>query len=209
MNMWISVEAHFPKPVTDRDAVTARLIALWNLHVDAEHQIERDGETVGNVERAFTGLHFDGEIASIEYPWRWETAGIADFARAASLAYPDATIYTLEEWTGEDPNIVRQQWERGSVVAAKDSAGPLEPVIDGKPLAEAHTALREAVERLGEMLAEVAVGEDFWEHWQYAEAQALAAVFEAAAHPEIATMVRERATDADPEAWAEADATSA
>lgn len=70
-------------------------------------------------------------------------------------------------------------------------------------------ALSEAVKHLGELLAEVAVGEDFWEHWQYAEAQALAAVFEAAAHPETAALVHERAADADPEAWEEGTAASA
>lgn len=208
MNMWISVEAHFPQAVADREAVAARLIALWNHHVDGEHQIDQDSKTVGSADPTFTDLHLDGECASIEYPGKWETEGIADFARAASLAYPEATIHTLEEWTGEDPNIVRQQWEGGAVVAEKDSAGLLEPVIAGKSLSVAHAALSGAVERLDGLLRAIAVGEDFWEHWSYSEAQALADVFDAAAQPDAARMVRERVAEADPEMWEEATTAS-
>lgn len=187
----------------------ARLIALWNANVDGEHQI-----AVENDRARICGTEADIEVnpegmAHVQYSDRWQTEGLRSLAERLTSTLPGLIVTLQEEWTGEDPNIKRERWQGGRVTAIRTSDGDLVPVDAlGRTPENALQSILAAVGALGDTLMMVFPGENFWEHFSYVEGSRLAEVFEAAALPERAAMIRERCREADPEVWEEAETTA-
>ncbi|MCK3771245.1 hypothetical protein MZK47_16385 [Microbacterium aerolatum] len=187
----------------------ARLIALWNANADTEHQIDIDtGRARIYGIDAQIGIDRAGS-AYVQYSDQVQTFGLRELAEQLTASLPGLSLTLKEEWTGEEPSVTRERWQGGRVVAKRDSNGPLIPVDAlGRTPETALAAILAAVGSLGDALMMTFPGEDFWEHFTYLEGSRLAEVFEAAALPERAAMIRERCREADPEAWEEADETA-
>ena len=206
MSMWtcVSVDAlegaELPSP--------ARLIALWNTNADSEHRIsvEDDRARIYGVEAQ---IDIDpAGTAYVQYSDRWQTEGLRSLAEQLTASLPSVTLTLKEEWTGDEPSVTRERWQGGRVTAKRDSDGPLIPVDAlGRTPENALASVLQAVDDLGDALMMVFPGENFWEHFTYVEGSRLAEVFEAAALPERAAMIRDRCREADPESWDETPTT--
>ncbi len=201
--MWTCVSVE-PKEGAELPSVH-RLIALWNAYAE-EHRIEVEGERA-----RIYGVEADIDIdqagaAYVQYSDRWQTGGLRNLAEHLTRTLPGVVLTLKEEWTGEEPSIIRERWEGGAITAVRDSDGPMQPLdAAGRTPADALAAVLTAVESLGDALAMVRPGEDFWEGFNFIEGDRLAAVFDAAGFPERAEMIRECCREADPEAWAEVE----
>ena len=187
----------------------ARLIALWNANVDGEHRIEVDDERA-RIYGTEADIDVNAEgVTYVQYSDRWQTEGLRSLAEQLTTSLPGLILTLEEEWTGDEPGVTRERWQGGKVTGIRTSDGDLQPVDAlGRTPEAALTAILAAVGSLGDALMMTFPGEDFWEHFTYLEGNRLAEVFEAAALPERAAMIRERCREADPEAWEEADETA-
>lgn len=184
----------------------ARLIALWNANVDGEHRIDIDGDRA-RIRSTEADIDVNAEgVAYVQYSDRWQTEGLRALAEQLTTSLPGLILTLEEEWTGDEPGVTRERWQGGRVTGIRTSDGDLQPVDGlGRTPEAALTAILAAVGSLGDALMMTFPGEDFWEHFTYLEGNRLAEVFEAAALPERAAMIRERCREADPEAWEEVD----
>lgn len=187
----------------------ARLIALWNANVDGEHRIEVDDDRA-RIYGTEADIDVNPEgVAYVQYSDRWQTEGLRSLAQQLTTTMPGLILTLEEEWTGEEPGVTRERWQGGRVTGIRTSDGDLVPVDAlGRTPENALASILAAVGALGDTLMMVHPGEDFWEGFNYVEGIRLAEVFEAAALPERAAMIRERCREADPEAWEEAETTA-
>lgn len=187
----------------------ARLIALWNANVDGEHQIAVEGERA-RIYGTEADIDVNPEgVAYVQYADRWKTYGLRSLAERLTATLPGVTLTLEQEWTGEEPEVTRERWQGGRVTGIRTSDGDLVPVDAlGRTPENALQSILAAVGALGDTLMMVFPGENFWEHFSYVEGSRLAEVFEAAALPERAAMIRERCREADPEVWEEAETTA-
>lgn len=216
MSMWQEIQIEMPEAVELPQL--GALLALWQIHVERALWIHAEDEhyyntfNVDGADPFAEGEHLPEERrAYLQFSSKWQTEGLRDFIEAVSIRYPAAVLTLREEWTGEDANITRERWQGGHLVASIDSEGDLIPQPSaasadalGAFLDDSALMLGEvlgALGRLSETLSMVEVGEDFWEHFQQVEADQLADVFDCAGMTASATMIRDRARAADPEAW--------
>lgn len=187
----------------------ARLIALWNANVDGEHQIAVEGDRVRIYgSEADIDVNSDG-VAYVQYSDRWKTDGLRALAERLTATHTGLTLTLEQEWTGDEPEVTRERWQGGRVTGIRTSDGDLVPVDAlGRTPENALASILAAGGALGDTLMMVYPGEEFWEGFNYVEGVRLAEVFEAAALPERAAMIRDRCREADPEVWEEADATA-
>ncbi|MFH8253289.1 hypothetical protein ACH3VR_23180 [Microbacterium sp. B2969] len=182
----------------------ARLIALWNANVDGEHRIDIDDDRA-RIYGTEADIDVNAEgVAYVQYSDRWQTEGLRSLAKQLTSSLPRLILTLEEEWTGDEPGVTRERWQSGKVTGIRTSDGDLQPVDElGRTPENALASILAALGSLGDALMMVYPGEDFWEHFTYIEGSRLAEVFEAAALPERAEMIRDRCREADPEAWEE------
>ena len=209
MSMWTSVQITF----RGTEAATVEsMVALWNASVDSEHQVEINSEEG----RAYVGgrplgINGDADLtelgAYLQYHDKYETEGLATFGEAFTHRYRLASVLIETEWTGEEPSVTRQRWEQGRIVAERTSDGDLAPVYEpGQSPTEVLDKLRDELRELATLLDQISVGEDFFEHFTRTEGEQLATVYDTAGMAEIASAIRRKCAEADPEAWAESEA---
>ena len=208
MSMWQEIQIETPEAV--ELPPLGALLALWGIHVERALWIHAEGEhyynafSVDGADPFAEGEHLpEGRRAYLQFSSKWQSEGLRAFIEAVSVRYPAAVLTLREEWTGEDANITREQWQGGHLVASIDSDGELTPEPSatstdalGAFLDDSALMLGEvlgALGRLGETLSNVEGGEDFWEHFQRVEADQLAAVFDCVGMTTSATMIRDRA----------------